>query len=106
MYTMSAPATLRSVPPALARRFFGVAVRPQTYLNLLYLALLFPLGLTYFVALTVGFAFSLALSITNASPTAAGIARRPPPSASSPRRYSTPTSPSTTANARTNSSRT
>jgi hypothetical protein len=64
MYTMSAPATLRSVPPALARRFFGVAVRPQTYLNLLYLALLFPLGLTYFVALTVGFAFSLALSIT------------------------------------------
>ncbi|MFC4541189.1 sensor domain-containing protein [Halosolutus amylolyticus] len=37
--------------------------RPQTYLNLLYLALAFPLGVAYFVVLTVGFSFGLSLLI-------------------------------------------
>lgn len=41
-------------PGAALRRFFGVPFREQTYRNLAYLALAFPLGLTYFVAVTVG----------------------------------------------------
>ena len=35
-------------------RYFGVIVRGQTYLNLVYLALAFPLGLFYFVFLVTG----------------------------------------------------
>jgi len=35
-------------------QFFGVVARPQTYLNLLYLLLSFPLGLVYFICLVVG----------------------------------------------------
>jgi hypothetical protein len=42
-----------SFPGALAR-FFGAPFRLQTYANLLYLALAFPLGLAYFIFLTVG----------------------------------------------------
>ena len=37
-------------------KFFGVAIRGQTYLNLIYLSLSFPLGLVYFIVLVVGFA--------------------------------------------------
>jgi len=47
-----------------AASFLGVAVRPQTYRNLLYLALAFPLGTAYFVALTVGFSLGIGLAIT------------------------------------------
>jgi hypothetical protein len=43
--------------------FFAVAVRPRTYGNLLYLWLGFPLGLAYFVALTVGISTGLPLTI-------------------------------------------
>ncbi|WP_123532966.1 sensor domain-containing protein [Halosimplex salinum] len=50
-------------PRALIWRFLRVPVRLQTYANLLYLSALFPLGLTYFVLLTVGFAFGLTLSV-------------------------------------------
>lgn len=38
-------------------------VRTQTYLQLLYLALAFPLGIAYFVALVVGFSLALPLTI-------------------------------------------
>jgi hypothetical protein len=44
-------------------KFFGVAVRGQTYLNNLYLFLAFPLGLFYFVFLVSGLAISISLII-------------------------------------------
>ena len=43
--------------------FFAVAVRPRTYGSLLYLWLGFPLGLAYFVGLTVGISAGLPLTI-------------------------------------------
>ncbi len=43
--------------------FFAVPFRPRTYGNLLYLWLAFPLGLAYFVGLTVGFAAGIPLTI-------------------------------------------
>ena len=45
------------------RRFFGVALERQTYLNLAYLLLAFPLGLAYFVFVTVGLSVGLSLAI-------------------------------------------
>lgn len=47
--------TLRSV--------VGVPLRLQTYRNLLYLSLAFPLGLTYFIFLTVGLSLGVGLAI-------------------------------------------
>ncbi len=44
-------------------KFFGVAIRRQTYLNLVYLSLAFPLGLIYFIVLVVGFSLGFALLI-------------------------------------------
>jgi hypothetical protein len=44
-------------------RFFGVVVRPQSWLNLLYLGLSFPLGLFYFVFLIVCLSVGLSLVI-------------------------------------------
>lgn len=44
-------------------RIFGVVARGQTYLNLLYLLLAFPLGLLYFVTLVVGFSLGFSLLI-------------------------------------------
>lgn len=41
----------------------GVVVDGQTYRNLLYLLLAFPLGLLYFVVLTVGFSLGVGLAI-------------------------------------------
>ena len=35
-------------------RLYGVFLKPQTYLNMLYLFLAFPLGLAYFVFLVTG----------------------------------------------------
>lgn len=46
-----------------ARRFFLAPVSGRTYLNLLYLALAFPLGLAYFVFLSVGLSVGLGLTI-------------------------------------------
>ena len=43
--------------------FFAVAVRPRTYGSLFYLWLGFPLGLAYFVGLTVGISAGLPLTI-------------------------------------------
>ncbi|WP_323191136.1 sensor domain-containing protein [Halostella sp. PRR32] len=45
------------------RWFFGVVARRQTYYNLAYLLLAFPLGLTYFVFLVAGFSLSLTLTV-------------------------------------------
>ena len=39
----------------VVKTYFGVMARWETYLNTLFLFLAFPLGLTYFVLLTVGF---------------------------------------------------
>jgi hypothetical protein len=53
--------------PGLAgavRRFLAAPVNPQTYKNLLYLALAFPLGLAYFVGLVTGGALGLGLLVT------------------------------------------
>lgn len=45
------------------RRIAGVALRLQTYRNLLYLVLAFPLGLLYFVFLSVGLSLGVGLAI-------------------------------------------
>jgi len=44
-------------------QFFGVIIRGQTYLNLLYLLLAFPLGLFYFIFLVVGLSLGISLII-------------------------------------------
>jgi hypothetical protein len=59
--TMIGPVTERT--RALLAGFFGVPVRQQTYLNLLYLALAFPFGLAYFVFVAVGVSLGVGLSI-------------------------------------------
>ncbi len=43
---------------------FGVFIRPQTYLNLVYLYLAFPLGIAYFVFIVVGLSLGFGLIIT------------------------------------------
>jgi hypothetical protein len=43
--------------------FFSVLIRPQTYLNQIYLGLVFPLGLFYFIFLVTGFSLGLSLTI-------------------------------------------
>lgn len=45
------------------KKFFGVAVQGQTYLNLLYLFLAFPLGLFYFIFLVTGLSLGVSLVI-------------------------------------------
>jgi hypothetical protein len=44
-------------------RLYGVFAKPQTYLNLLYLLLAFPLGLAYFVFLVTGLSLGVGLLI-------------------------------------------
>ncbi|RQG91826.1 sensor domain-containing protein [Natrarchaeobius chitinivorans] len=46
------------------RWFFGVPFRLQTYSNLLYLAVAFPLGLLYFVTVVTGVSLGVGLSVT------------------------------------------
>jgi hypothetical protein len=41
----------------------GVVTEPQTYKNILYLVLVFPLGMAYYVVLMVGFTLGIGLSI-------------------------------------------
>ncbi len=48
---------------ALATRFLSVVVRPQSYLNLLYLLMAFPLGLLYFTFLVAGLSAGLGLLV-------------------------------------------
>jgi hypothetical protein len=54
------------VAPAAAgvRSFLAVPVRRQTYLNLLYLCLSFPLGLAYFAFVALGLSLGVALAVT------------------------------------------
>jgi hypothetical protein len=49
---------------AALRQFFGVPFRQQTYRNLAYLALAFPLGLAYFVGVTTGLSTGFGLLVT------------------------------------------
>jgi hypothetical protein len=53
---------MQSLMNSLAQ-FFGVFLKGQTYLNMLYLFLAFPLGLFYFVFLTVGLSAGIPLVI-------------------------------------------
>jgi signal transduction histidine kinase len=46
-----------------AARFAGVVLRPQTWLNVAYLLLAFPLGLGYFIVLVVGVTTGAALAV-------------------------------------------
>jgi len=55
---------IRSSVPGSAREFLAAPFRRQTYRNVLYLALAFPLGLAYFLGLVIGGSFGLALMIT------------------------------------------
>ncbi len=45
------------------RSFLAAPLRPQTYLNLLYLALAFPLGVLYLVFVTIGLSLGIGLAI-------------------------------------------
>ena len=46
------------------RGFFGVVADPQSYLNIIYLLLVFPLGTFYFVFLVTGLSLGFGLLIT------------------------------------------
>ncbi|MFC7138038.1 hypothetical protein ACFQRB_19375 [Halobaculum litoreum] len=48
-----------TTPRSVAQAFLTAPVRPQTYKNLAYLALQFPLGVAYFVLLVPALAFGL-----------------------------------------------
>lgn len=48
---------------APARSFFAVPLRPQSYLNVLYVSLAFPLGLLYFLFVAIGFSVGIGLSL-------------------------------------------
>lgn len=52
-----------STLPSPVAGFFLAPVQARTYANLLYLALAFPLGLAYFIFLTVGLALGFGLTI-------------------------------------------
>jgi hypothetical protein len=57
-------ATFQPWQPSGATRFFSVVVQPQTYLNLAWLLLAFPLGTAYFILLVTGFSLGLGLMVT------------------------------------------
>lgn len=49
--------------PNSLQKLFSVFIQPQTYLNLIYLFLTFPLGLTYFIILVTGISLGIGLMI-------------------------------------------
>ncbi len=49
--------------PNSLQKLFNVFIYPQTYLNLVYLFLTFPLGLTYFIILITGISLGIGLMI-------------------------------------------
>ncbi|WP_254839313.1 sensor domain-containing protein [Natronomonas marina] len=57
-------------PRDAVRSFLGVPLEPRTYRALVYNLLAFPLGIAYFVVLTVGLAATVGLSLTLAGPVA------------------------------------
>ena len=60
---MSAPATATGSAPSLSARIFGPVTDRQSYLNVLYLLLRFPLGITYFTVFLTGIALGVSLLI-------------------------------------------
>lgn len=50
-------------PPTAVDRIFGAVVEPQTWRNVLYLALSFPLGLFYFVFTVTGISVGVGLAL-------------------------------------------
>lgn len=47
----------------LARRLFGVFLRRETYVNVAYILVAFPLGLGYFLTFTIGLSLGVGLSV-------------------------------------------
>lgn len=60
---MTQSLTSAETPGDILSAVFGVLGDAQTYKNLVYLLLAFPLGLVYYIFVTVGFMLGLALSI-------------------------------------------
>jgi hypothetical protein len=60
---MNQSTTARSPSGSVLGDAVGVVAEAQTYKNLLYLLLAFPLGMVYFILLTVGLSLGLALSV-------------------------------------------
>jgi hypothetical protein len=60
---MSQSTTTGTASRGILSRTLGVVVDSQTYRNLLYLLLAFPLGMAYYVILVTGFALGLGLSV-------------------------------------------
>ncbi len=61
---MTNPESPHADPVTALRRFLDVPFRAQTYRNLAYLALAFPLGLAYFVGVTTGLSMGVGLLVT------------------------------------------
>lgn len=57
-------ATFQPWQPSGTARFFGVIFQPQTWRNLAYLLLAFPLGTAYFILIVTGFSLGLGLMVT------------------------------------------
>ena len=65
MVMEKAPAAPRSSPGGgWSRRIFGIVAREETYLELLYLVLSFPIGLAAFIVLTTFVSVGLGLAVT------------------------------------------
>lgn len=61
---MTNPGSPHVDPVDALRRFFDVPLRGQTYRNVAYLALSFPLGLAYFIGVTTGLSMGVGLLVT------------------------------------------
>jgi len=57
------PGSSVAVSVSVVRVFFGVVADPQSYLNIFYLLLAFPLGIAYFVFLVTGISVGTGLII-------------------------------------------
>ncbi len=55
---------MKETADATKRGFFGVVIEPQSYINIAYLLLAFPLGIAYFVFLVTGLSVGFGLIIT------------------------------------------
>lgn len=58
------PQSVESLPRPTLASVLGASFRLQTYRNLLYLVLAFPLGLAYFVFIAVGLSLGVGLAVT------------------------------------------
>ena len=57
------PGSSVAVSVSVVRVFFGVVADPQSYLNIFYLLLAFPLGIAYFVFLVTGISVGTGLIV-------------------------------------------